>query len=172
MLMTYSFLSKDKELVHLKYRKIERTGKKAQWVGGKDEELRAVYKVHLTGHFTLAIRNGILFGDTYANFKEFNPGPNHKYTGTDNTEFAIEESHIIYQKAGYKVIDFKILFGTNVTSYFDFKGRNWEQNDIILNGPLTAIHWVGDTDSDQDQINGCFIEPYLKRIDVLIEKEK
>jgi len=170
-MVIYSF--SNEEIVHLNYTKLIRTSR-AQWVGGKDEELKAFYKVHLTGHFTLAIRNGILFGDIYANFKEVDPGPNHQHRGTDNTEFVVNESYPIYQKKGYKVVDFKILYGTNLTSSFDFMGRNWTQNEAILTGPLTAIHWVGDTGDKggQDQMGGCYIEPYLKRIDILIEKEK
>ena len=172
LLTLYSF--SNEMPIRLNYRKLNRTPV-AQHTGDGDEELKAFYKVHLTGHFTLAIRNGILFGDVYANFKEIDPGPNHKYRGTDNTEFIINYSYPVYQpKPGFEVRDFKILYGTQTTSDFDFMGRDWEQDDAILSGPLTAMHWVGDTGDKggQDQIFGCYIEPYLKRIDVLVQEKK
>jgi len=160
------------ETISLGYHALSPT-QQARHIGGKDEELRAPYKVHLHASFTLGLVNGTLVGIISADFKEEDPGPGHKYRGTDNTEFAINQQYEIYRpQPGYKIIEYKILYDKEHTSSFDCWGREnfGTYEDICEFGPLSAITWIGDTGRDQDQIEGCVITPYLRRMEIKVEK--
>ena len=153
----------------LAYRRLDRTPI-ARHVGDGDEEMKEIQRVHLTGSFTLKIQNDALIGLLSADFKETPTGRGKN--NIDGTEFVVETSYMIYQpEVEWKIVKYRILYDKQETSFLDYRGRDWQQSEGIVNGPLTAIDWVGDTGSDQDEIQGCYIVSYLRRIEVTIEKK-
>lgn len=90
----------------------------------------------------------------------------------DLTTFVIEHVYPIFTASnGFKIIGVSIPGNKKLQINFDDWQRGFGgQEKTIGEGPLKKIFWIGDTGSDQDQINGCRIKPFLNDIKITLSK--
>lgn len=138
----------------------------ATHVGGKDQELHRVDTTKLNGKFDLRVDSGInLIGEIDATIKEDNP---------DYTEFHLKHAYNLYSAPnGFKILNVKIKDDPTAgfSSTLMATQEHFGDNEVtVISGPLKKYVWVGDTNSNQDHIVGCYVKPYLKSLIVTIEK--
>lgn len=152
------------KFVELKAQTLSRTPT-ALHVGDGDEELKLWSTTHLKdGKFSLGLETDTtLVADLTATIKE----ENH-----DWTEFRLSNKYFIYKAPkGYKIIGFKIQDGQGFISSFDAWQSVWVKPELVSSGPLSSYIWQGDSGRTQDQIEGCWVQPVLKTIIVMLDKK-
>jgi hypothetical protein len=136
----------------------------AQKVGPGDEELAGWENTHLTGSFKLIIRQGStkIVGELEAKIKQ---------EALDNTTFRVSKSYQIYTAPiGYRIEKFEVDVTNENETEFDFFQKAWHTTEILNSGPLSQLLWQGDSGKKQDQIDGCWLEPRLRKLKISIRK--
>ncbi|HEV8511679.1 MAG TPA: serine protease [Cyclobacteriaceae bacterium] len=145
-------------------RNLERA-KNASKIGSGDNELKAFSTTHLTGNFELLLQNGRtkLIGELNADIKE---------EARDQTAFRIKKIYEIYgAPQGYRINRFEIEDAIETKIELDFYQKSWHTTESFTRGPLIQMAWQGDSGKEDDRIDGCWIEPKLRKIKVYLERE-
>jgi hypothetical protein len=137
----------------------------SRWIAGGDEELHRFSTTELSGTFNLGIDGNKLLGNVYATYVE---------KISNNTAFETKHSYLLYTAPnGWRIAGYGIEnepFGSSMTNFGPIRQSEWISQKLFTNGPVQYYQWQGDSGRDQDQLEGCWIKPYLKDIVILLEK--